>query len=437
MLREAEAMGCGANPCLATGGSGGDASAVHVAIACGGTGGHLFPGLAVAEVLRDRGVPVTLFVSPKGVDQQALRGTRDIHSVVLPVAGWQRGTRWRCAVGMIRSLGLARNLLVGPGRWVVLGMGGFTSVPVVMAGLWAGWPVFLHESNAVAGRANRWLARWVDGVMVGFRSTEGWRNCRRVAVTGTPVRRAIVEVGALDNARRAERRRRVLAALGLDPEAPVVLVVGGSQGAHPLNVGILACLDRWEAAGVPMPQWIHLTGDRDEEVVRVGYELRGVRAVVRGFSDAMADLLAAATVVVSRAGASFLAELSAVGVPALLIPFPAAAEDHQRRNAQVWMDAGAARMLVQSEADPERLAVELGALLKDERLQETMVRAQRHWHAGDAARRIAEILLGEAGPAEVRARRPWRRRWRGLAGQAFRVNPGKTGEAKVARICRG
>ncbi|GIX49925.1 MAG: hypothetical protein KatS3mg132_119 [Limisphaera sp.] len=196
------------------------AAGLCVGIACGGTGGHLFPAVAVSEVLRDRGVRVTLFVSPKEVDQRAVQGLGGVDVVVLPAAAWQSGTRVACVSGVVTSWVRVRRRLKGGARWVVLGMGGFSSVPVVWAGWWSGVPVVLHEANAVPGRANRLLARWADRVLVGFEETARiWRGVPAV-VTGMPVRREIAEVSGWDADRRLQERRRVWNELGLDPDRP-------------------------------------------------------------------------------------------------------------------------------------------------------------------------------------------------------------------------
>jgi UDP-N-acetylglucosamine--N-acetylmuramyl-(pentapeptide) pyrophosphoryl-undecaprenol N-acetylglucosamine transferase len=378
-----------------SGGLAGPEPRVRVGIACGGTGGHLFPGLAVGEELRSRGARVTLFVSPKEVDQRAVRSLQGMEVEVLPVAAWQAGSRWACLVGAIRSWGRVRRCLGRPGPWVVLGMGGFSSVPVLAAARWTGRPVFLHESNAVPGRANRWLVRWVDRAFVGFEEAgRAWVG-RSVEWTGTPVRPAFAEAGALSVEQREHRRRQVLAELGLDPETPTVLVVGGSQGARGLNDAVLASLPLWRGR-FPGLQWIHLTGPQDEDRVRAGYAAHRLRAVVMAFSEAMADLLLGATVVLSRAGASFLAELAAVRVPAVLVPFPAAADDHQWHNARLYAEAGAARVLRQGEATPEQLVHQLLGLLEDGAARAALCEAQRRWHRPDAAQRIAEVLLETA-----------------------------------------
>lgn len=378
---------------------------VRVGIACGGTGGHLFPGLAVGEALRQQGAEVTLFVSPKEVDRRAVQALEGWAVEVLPVAAWQAGSRWRCLTGWLRAWSRVRRLCRAGEPWVVLGMGGFSSVPVLAAARRAGHPVFLHESNAVPGRANRWLVRWVERAFVGFEcAAEAWQG-RPVECTGTPVRSSFVEAGRLEATRRAVEQRRVRVTLGLDAEAPTVLVVGGSQGARGLNDAVLQALPQWQRTR-PGVQWIHVTGSGDEKRVRAAYATHGVRAVVIAFSETLAELMLAATAVLSRAGASFLAELAAVGVPALLVPFPAAAGNHQWHNARCLAESGAARVLRQHEATGERLIRELGELLEWEPLRESMVRAQRRWFRPDAAARIAQVVweAGQKRAAVARSR---------------------------------
>lgn len=370
---------------------------MRVGIACGGTGGHLFPGMAVAEVLLEAGAWVTLFVSPKEVDRRSVRGLRGVEVVTLPVAAWQAGSRVACLRGMVGAWIRVRRHLRGVAGWVVLGMGGFSSVPVVAAARWLGCPVVLHEANAVPGRANRWLARWAERVLVGFEEAgRAWRGVE-VRVTGTPVRREIAELAGWDAGRRLERRRQVLSELGLDGARSTVLVVGGSQGARGLNERVTACAVNWQGTGRGVPQWIHLTGVQDEERIRGVYRSAGVPAVVMAFSDRMVDLLVAADAVVARSGASFLAELAAARVPAVLIPFPAAVDDHQWHNARLYAETGAARLLGQSEAVPDRLRRELELLLWDERVRSGMVESLGRWHRPGAAAAVVEELVVVAG----------------------------------------
>src|SRR5665213_2786686 len=192
-----------------------------VAIACGGTGGHLFPGVAVGEQLRARGCDVTLMISPKDVDQQAIKSIFGMEIVTLPAVGLVgirfAGFCW----GFLKSFRVSRVHFRRRRPKCVLAMGGFTSAPPVLAGRRSGAKTFLHESNSIPGRANRWLARWVDGAFVYFPSVAGKLAARRVEVVGMPVRPQFVETITPAAARTA---------MGLDPEAPTLLVMGGSQG---------------------------------------------------------------------------------------------------------------------------------------------------------------------------------------------------------------
>lgn len=355
---------------------------MRVAIACGGTGGHLFPGMAVGRELRARGVDVTLLVSPKEVDREAVAGEADLAVRVLPsvaLQGWNLpGFAWSLA----RSLAGARRIFRDGRPDAVLAMGGFTSAAPILAGRWAGAATALHEANTVPGRANRGLSRWVDWVMVGFEEAAGRWPVGNVEVTGTPVREVFRELdpGAC----------RV--ALGLDPARPVLAVMGGSQGANGLNAAVAAALpvlvSRW-----PGLQIVHLCGHRDLGPMREAHARAGVRSVVEAFSGRMETCLGASTVAVARSGASTLAEFAAMGLPSVLVPFPAAVDDHQRINAQAFVRAGAARMLPQAEATPARLVAELAPVLEDEGARAAQSAAARRLHRPEAARGIAERLL--------------------------------------------
>jgi UDP-N-acetylglucosamine--N-acetylmuramyl-(pentapeptide) pyrophosphoryl-undecaprenol N-acetylglucosamine transferase len=353
-----------------------------VAIACGGTGGHLFPGLAVAGQLRQRDCSVTLLISPKEVDQQAVQAAREMRVVTLPAAALQTGSRLAFVRGFVQSYRAAKQLFRETPTAAVLGMGGFTSAPPMLAARRRGAAVFLHESNAIPGRANRWLARIVDRAFVGFPSSSSRLRCRNTTVTGTPTRPEFVPRPA------ASARLE----LGLDADRPVVLVVGGSQGASGLNDAVLAALPLF-AERRPETQWIHLTGARDVEKVQSAYAKVRLSAWVLPFCHEMDRVLAAATVAVSRAGASCLAELAAMRTPAVLVPFPAAADNHQWHNARQFEETGAARLLEQEDATPTALFQCLGALLADAPACERVRVALERWQSPRAAAEIADCVL--------------------------------------------
>jgi len=354
-----------------------------VAIACGGTGGHLFPGIAVANELKKRGCETALLISPKEIDQQAVKGTRDVEIFTLPAVGLQNRNYVSFGFSFWKSLRAAREIFKKRLPHAVLAMGGFTSAPPILAGGKFGAKTFLHESNTVPGRANRFLARFVDEVFVGFPETAVRLKARKTTVTGTPVRpeftRAGISIG------------KCRAAFGLDPAMPTVLVVGGSQGASGLNVMILSALPLLASRNW---QWLHLTGATDFEKVKAAYAMQKLTAVVKPFLAEMDLALPAATVAVSRAGASSLAEMAAVRLPSLLVPFPAAADNHQYFNALAFEKSGAARLLEQKHSSPEKIAAILGELMDNEAARSKIQAALAQWHAPNAAEQIAGNILG-------------------------------------------
>jgi UDP-N-acetylglucosamine--N-acetylmuramyl-(pentapeptide) pyrophosphoryl-undecaprenol N-acetylglucosamine transferase len=358
-------------------------------IACGGTGGHLFPGLTVGGELLRRGCRVTLMVSPRDIDQQAIASISGMETVTLPAVGLNRGGQIRFLVGFCKSYRLARRLFSRQRPDFVLAMGGFVSAPPVLAGKRSGAKTFLHESNSVPGRANRWLARSVDGAFVYFSTAAARLRARSVEVSGMPVRPQFLNP-------LTPREARI--ALGLKPEAPLLLIMGGSQGASKVNELVLAALPQLRQAA-PDLQFMHLTGPRDAEKVRAMYLAQNAPALVHSFFQEMGVALAAADVAVSRAGASSLAELAARRLPAVLIPYPTAADNHQYFNALAFARSGAARMLQQGTATPAQLTAGILDLAQDAVQHSNMSQALAAWHAPGVAAQIAERILRWNAPA--------------------------------------
>jgi UDP-N-acetylglucosamine--N-acetylmuramyl-(pentapeptide) pyrophosphoryl-undecaprenol N-acetylglucosamine transferase len=310
------------------------APAPLIAIACGGTGGHLFPGLAVAEELLANGCDVMLMVSAKEVDQQAVRNAAEVQVVTLPAVGLSRGKLLGFLKGFRSSYAQSKELFSKRTPAAVLAMGGFTSAPPILAGRKLKAATFLHESNTIPGRANRFLAWFVTEAFTGFPSCVSRLRTRDVRVTGTPVRPQFVR-GDVGPARMA---------LGLASDRDTLLVMGGSQGATAINQLMMRCIADLHR-DLPNIQFLHLTGFNDAEKVSAAYRATGARAVVRPFLTEMDMALNAATVTVSRSGASSLAEFAAMRVPAILIPYPSATDNHQFHNARAFVERGAARML--------------------------------------------------------------------------------------------
>lgn len=336
---------------------------MNAVIACGGTGGHLFPGIAVAEVLRDRGHQVMLLVSEKEIDMLALAGHSDFHFEKLPTVGFP--SLYSPAIfGFVRrftgSLSICRALYRKFKPQVVLGMGGFTSTAPVLAGRMGGAATFLHESNAIPGKANRWTARFVRAVMLGFKEAAIFFPKVRTEVTGTPIR---TDLKRMD--RQVARQK-----LGLRDNLPTLLVMGGSQGASGINQAVIRSIALLRETPL---QVIHLTGARDERLVADNYRRENIPAHVAAFHHQMEEPYSAADLVIARSGAASLAELAFFALPSILIPYPYASDDHQTRNAEIFVHAGAAILLKESQLSIELLAGKIRELIGNPQALKQMI----------------------------------------------------------------
>ena len=352
---------------------------MNAIIACGGTGGHLFPGIAVAEVLRERGHDVLLFVSEKEIDSLALSTRSQFRFEKLPTVGFP--SLYSPAIfGFIRrfaeSLSLCRSIYQRFKPQVVLGMGGFTSTAPILAGRMRGISTLVHESNAIPGKANRLAGKMVGAVLLGFKDAAQFFPKVRTEITGTPIR---TELKRLD--RQAARQK-----LGLEPNVTTMLVMGGSQGASGINQAIIKSLPLIKTAAL---QVIHLSGTRDERLVADNYRREQIRAVVAAFHHHMEEVYSAADFAVARSGAASLAELAFFGLPSILIPFPYAADDHQTRNAEIFSHAGAAVVLKESELTPESLSQKIREMTDRPEQIRRMSEKCANLAPRDAAQRVA------------------------------------------------
>jgi UDP-N-acetylglucosamine--N-acetylmuramyl-(pentapeptide) pyrophosphoryl-undecaprenol N-acetylglucosamine transferase len=358
----------------------------RVLIAGGGTGGHLFPGIAVADELVRRFETEVRFVgSTHGIERTAV--PRAGYAVeLLPMRGLRRegiGGVLRAAWRIPASVAAALRLVGSFRPEIVVGVGGYASFPAVLAAFLRRVPVVLLEQNASPGAATRALAPLARSVCVSFPQTKDLLGARAI-VTGNPVRGGAApaaESGPDEAGRDAFGR------------AARVLVFGGSAGAHRLNEVVPAAL---AAVGRPL-EIVHQTGAADRDAVERAYAALGIAATVHAFIDDMVAQYRRADLVVCRAGATTIAELTALGLAAILVPFPFAAGDHQRLNGQALVDAGAARMILDRELTPEHLAETVrGALADPAALAETRRRARALGHP-DATERVVEACVRAAG----------------------------------------
>lgn len=301
-------------------------------ISCGGTGGHLSPGISLAEGLHDRGHEAMLLLSQKRVDSRLIAKYPRLQFERMPGTGfsWQPLRLLKCVLSQTQAFWFCLRLIRRLRPDAVVGFGGFTSAPIVLAAWISGVPSALHESNRVPGLAIRTLGRFARRVYLppGIRL----RSIRAAAMrhVGLPVRREIV--------RTSQAGARI--ALGFDPNQRLLVVLGGSQGASSLNEWARAQLPVLAAEGVQLLVVTGLGKGREGVVEMRARTGAPVRAVFTAFSDRMAELMSAADLVVSRAGAGTLAELIRCVTPAILVPYPQAADDHQRANAAFFERQG-------------------------------------------------------------------------------------------------
>jgi UDP-N-acetylglucosamine--N-acetylmuramyl-(pentapeptide) pyrophosphoryl-undecaprenol N-acetylglucosamine transferase len=353
-------------------------------IAAGGTGGHLFPGLAVGEVFLKRGHEVMIIVSEKEIDAIATSGRSEFRIEKVVGVGLQR----KSPIGLLQfarkfyaGFGQCRELLRNFQPDAVLGMGGFTSLAPILAGRRRKVSTFVHESNAIPGKANRLNARFCTAVLLGFDECARHFPKSKCVVTGTPVRQTLAE--------RVDRAQ-ALAEFSLQPDRKTVLVMGGSQGAHGINAAFTKALETLKSLPI---QVIHFTGREDEALVKDAYRDAGVPAFVAAFWHRMEVAYSAADFAVARSGAASLTELSRFALPSLLIPYPYAAEDHQTLNAKIFERAGASVLLTEGEITPDLLARKLRLFLDDPAQLSEMSARSAALAPRDAAERVADVVL--------------------------------------------
>lgn len=353
---------------------------MRVLIAAGGTGGHIYPGIAVArEIMRRDPTSEIRFVGT----------ARGLENKLVPRAGFELSIIESTGLKNVGSLARARGLMVLPKSLlgarglikafrpdVVLGAGGYVSGPVVLTAALVKVPTLVMESNALPGWTNRMLARFVDKAAVSFEAALPHFRGKGV-VTGNPVRHEFFEIPA---------RKR-------DSSKFSILVFGGSQGAHAINQAMIAALP--SLGGLRDRLWItHQTGEADFDGVGAGYADAGwgQHANVMKYIDDMVAAFAKVDLVICRAGATTTAELIAAGKASLMIPFPLAADDHQRKNAEALVTAGAAKLILQQDLSGERLGREIATLAREPERVTAMEQAAGKLARGDAAAAVVDLV---------------------------------------------
>ena len=360
----------------------------RVALAAGGTGGHMFPAQALARELLARGSGVALITDQRGGGFGPDLPQVETHFIS---AGGLAGKGLLNKFTSVLRLGLgtlqARGILKALDADVVVGFGGYPSVPTVLTGARLGLRVVLHEQNAVLGRANRLLASKAHAIATSFDKVEGLTaaNAHKVRVTGNPVRPAVAALG-----------RRPYA-LPDGEDALRLLVVGGSLGATVFNEVVPAAICRLPETLRRRLRVTQQVRGPELDTVSAAYRECGVDCDLKGFFDDMPERLAVAHLVISRAGASTVAELAAAGRPGLMVPYPSATDDHQTANAQHLVDAGGGWLMPQSTLTPEALAERLNSLLASPTLLARASRCAQSYAHPDAAENLADVVCGLRG----------------------------------------
>ena len=357
--------------------------ALNFVIAAGGTGGHLFPGIAVGEVLVARGHKVMLLISEKEIDAVATKGC--VNFRIEKVVG--EGLQSKSPLALLRfwmKLRAAKKRCAALyAEWnpsAVLGMGGFTCFAPILVGRKRKVPTFVHESNAIPGRANKLNARYVTRVLLGFEECRPHFPKAACEVVGTPIRSALNQPVNKTDAR---------AAFGLSRGKTTLLVMGGSQGASGINKRVVDAMP----ALAERLQVIHLTGKGDETTTREAYAKAGVQAHVAAFHHAMQEAYGAADIAIARSGAASLTELSHFGLASILIPYPFAADDHQTANAQIFHKAGAGVLMREGDASAEALGRAITDILDSPTRLDEMSRKAHALAPTNAAEVVADTIL--------------------------------------------
>lgn len=368
---------------------------MSVVIAAGGTGGHLTPGLAVAEALGlHPGVRVSFVGTARGLEGDLVRSAGyPLHLVdVIPWARTIGARRFLAPLALLRATRQAGRVLRAERAAVALGMGGYAGLPVVAAARLARVPSLIHEQNAIPGLANRIGARLTRHIALTFgEAAPHFPSSARTRVVGLPLRRAIATFD------REALRAEALDAFGLHADRPVILVFGGSQGAARLNAAAAGLAERWRDRSDR--QMLVVAGRAHADELRAALRAAAGDLVVRceAFVERMELAYAAADVALCRAGAATISELAAAGVPAILVPYPYARNAHQEANARALERAGAAATVADGDATAERLELLLSELLSDPGRRAQMAKAALDAARRTAAEDIAAWLLELAG----------------------------------------
>ncbi len=364
---------------------------MRVVLTGGGTGGHIYPALAIGREVSERepGSSLLYIGTSRGLEGRIVP-EQGIAFENITITGFRRSlslenvkTVMRFLKGVSRSKELLRKFKPD----VVIGTGGYVCGPVVYAASRLGIPTLIHEQNVLPGLTNKFLSRYVDGVAVSFKESEPhFSKCRNVVYAGNPCATRVLKAD----------RRSGFSSLGFAPDTPCVLIVGGSGGARALNEAFVRMLPL--IGKLPDVHFVFVTGERfyreTESAVSAAFQGNSSRVKVLPYIAGMPDVLAASSLYVGRAGASFLAEVTSLGLPSLIVPSPNVTNNHQEANARSLMNAGAADMILERNLSGETLFAGIAAIMGDRKRQQAMASASRSLGMPESASIIYNQIVG-------------------------------------------
>ncbi len=359
----------------------------RIVISGGGTGGHIYPAIGIAkELIQLDAETEVVFIGGADRLESTLVPQHGFRFLPISVAGFPRKLTWRwipvvykvCS-GFVKSLWMLKSLKPS----IVVGTGGYVCGPVLFAAVLLNIPTVIQEQNAAPGLTNRILARWAKAIYLAFETAGTHFPTEKTTVLGNPIRRTIGE---------AERTRETYDSLGLDPERKTVFVMGGSQGAQAINQNVMDALDDLAPFNQHL-QFVHQTGKADYEVVKARYQQSSLRHLVQPYFDPIETIYSIADLMVCRAGGMTIAEITACGIPAIFIPLPTAAGDHQRLNAQAIAEAGGGVVLDQRTLTGHKLAEEIIRIIDNPEEQQGMANQSRQLGNPHAGEEIAQSIF--------------------------------------------
>jgi UDP-N-acetylglucosamine--N-acetylmuramyl-(pentapeptide) pyrophosphoryl-undecaprenol N-acetylglucosamine transferase len=353
---------------------------MKIIIAGGGTGGHLFPALAIARELKKTiaNVSITFVGTVRGIESKVIpKEGYDIRFIRSEgLVGKDLFSTIRSVSRLPLSLMDSRRILKEINPDLVMGVGGYSSGPVVLSARLMGIPSFIHEQNTLPGLTNKLLGKIVNSIAVTYHESMKYFPAEKTYLTGNPVREDILEGD----------RDRGCKTFSLDKERFTIFIFGGSSGAHNINQAL--------GESLVYLQFLHQTGEKDFDSIKEIYSSKGFKGTVLPFAYEMADAYAVADLIISRAGATTLAELTACGKTGILVPYPHAAGNHQEINARKLWDIGAAQMILDRELNGKTLSDMIKYLLEDPEAIGEMERTSQSLGSSDATKKIIELIMG-------------------------------------------